>query len=51
MTFVNSHRVRFEKDAAEKFVVLVDGRAVATCDTREEAERVAAAEGSALEGF
>jgi hypothetical protein len=51
MTFVNSVRVSYRMSLAGKFDVLVDGRRVATCDTEEEATRVAAAEGTTIEGF
>ena len=52
MAFVNSLRVLVQKESPGRFIVWVDGRRVATCDTEEEeATRVAAAEGTRIEGF
>jgi hypothetical protein len=51
MALVNSVRVSVRKSPVGQFAGLVDGRRVATCDTEEEATRVAAAEGTTIEGF
>ena len=51
MTFLDSLRIQLKPTPNGQFVVLKDGRPIATLGTQQEADQRARAESSRIEGF